>query len=453
MLHYPISVTLDTNIFFANHYDFGENSTLKLLIKYVKDGKIKVVLSNIVVREATNQVAKQASGLCGIARSLRGDAIKLSTEHFISYIGLGRLLELPDKRQAKEKSIELLNNYIKDINAEILGLDLIDLNSIVDDYFAIKPPFQEGEKKRKEFPDAFIANQIRKRFGDNEAVFIISDDNGFKAACGESSNHIFLGSLGELYNEINKQDDAYKETIDILRDIDDVICDNIGEYISLNENITVFGSSVDKDGIVEGHDYTEVIIDEIGTTSFRMHSVDDLSEDSSIITLWGKANIVVDCYYEDYDNSPWDPENKEYIYTETVKIKEHHHSKFVCRIKLNRKTKEVVIMPFNVILGGDTRVKRERIKNDYSEELHDMDRESLGFISLQGYDDYLEEALSDSKMQAEVIERFEKINSIYRKFEEYSTAYDSLIEKLNDPSCDEEFINILIKTCNISCTY
>lgn len=448
MLHYPINVTLDTNIFFANHYDFGENSTLKLLIKYVKDGKIKVVLSNIVVREATNQVAKQASGLCGIARSFRGDAIKLSTEHFISYIGLGRLLELPDKRQAKEKSIELLNNYIKDINAEILGLDLIDLNSIVDDYFAIKPPFQEGEKKRKEFPDAFIANQIRKRFGDNEAVFIISDDNGFKAACGESSNHIFLGSLGELYNKINKQDDAYKETIDILRDIDDVICDNIGEYISLNENITVFGSSVDKDGIVEGYDYTEVIIDEIGTTSFRMHSVDDLSEDSSIITLWGKANIVVDCYYEDYDNSPWDPENKEYIYTETVKIKEHHHSKFVCRIKLNRKTKEVMIMPFNVILGGDTRVKRERIKNDYSEELHDMDRESLGFISLQGYDDYLEEALSDSKMQAEVIDKFEKINSIYRKFEEYSTAYDSLIEKLNDPSCDEEFINILIKTCS-----
>ena len=105
-------------------------------------------------------------------------------------------------------------------------------------------------------------------------------------------------------------------------------------------------------------------------------------------------------------------------------------------------------MPFNVILGGDTRVKRERIKNDYSEELHDMDRESLGFISLEGYDDYLEEALSDSKMQEEVIERFEKINSIYRKFEEYSTAYDSLIEKLNDPSCDEEFINILIKTCN-----
>jgi hypothetical protein len=173
-----------------------------------------------------------------------------------------------------------------------------------------------------------------------------------------------------------------------------------------------------------------------------------LSEDSSIITLWGKANIVVDCYYEDYDNSPWDPENKEYIYTETVKIKEHHHSKFVCRIKLNRKTKEVVIMPFNVILGGDTRVKRERIKNDYSEELHDMDRESLGFISLDGYDDYLEEALSDSKMQEEVIERFKKINSIYREFEEYSAAYDSLTEKLNDPSCDEEFINILIKTCN-----
>ena len=448
MLHYPINVTLDTNIFFANNYDFSENSTLKLMIKYVKDGKIKVVLSNIVVREAKNQITEKASNLCGFARRLRNEAKKSSTEHFISYVGLERLLEIPDKTHATQKSIELLNNFIKDINAEILELDLIDLNGIVDDYFTIKPPFQTGEKKRKEFPDAFIANQIRKRFGDSESVFIISADNGFKAACGESSNHIFLGSLGELYNEINKQDDAYKETVDILRDIDDAICDNISEYILLNENISVFGSSVDRDGVVEGHDYSEVIIDEIGATSFRMHTVDELSEDTSIITLWGKANIVVDCYYEDYDNSPWDPENKEYIYTETVKVKEHHHGKFVCRIKLNRKTKEIEIMPFNVILGGDTRVKREKIENDYSEELHDVDRESLGFISLERYDDYLEESFSDSKMQEEFIKRLEKINSIYRKFEEFSTVYDSLIEKLNEPSCDEEFINNLVTICS-----
>ena len=105
-------------------------------------------------------------------------------------------------------------------------------------------------------------------------------------------------------------------------------------------------------------------------------------------------------------------------------------------------------MPFNVILGGDTRVKREKIENDYSEELHDVDRESLGFISLERYDDYLEESFSDSKMQEEFIKRFEKINSIYRKFEEFSTVYDSLIEKLNEPSCDEEFINNLVTICS-----
>lgn len=88
---------------------------------------------------------------------------------------------------------------------EILGIDLINLESIIDDYFEINPPFEDGEKKRKEFPDAFIANQIRKRFGEAENVAIVSNDNGFKKACKEAPNHFFFGSLGALFDTINKE--------------------------------------------------------------------------------------------------------------------------------------------------------------------------------------------------------------------------------------------------------
>ena len=50
MLKYPLAVTIDTNVFDAAKYDFSENSTLHLLENYVKSGKVKVVLSNIVIR-------------------------------------------------------------------------------------------------------------------------------------------------------------------------------------------------------------------------------------------------------------------------------------------------------------------------------------------------------------------------------------------------------------------
>lgn len=41
------------------------------------------------------------------------------------------------------------------------------------------PPFENSEKKKSEFPDAFIAQQIRKRFGETEEVVIVSNDKGF----------------------------------------------------------------------------------------------------------------------------------------------------------------------------------------------------------------------------------------------------------------------------------
>lgn len=47
------------------------------------------------------------------------------------------------------KSEELFDNFLTDINAEILGIDLINLESIIDDYFEINPPFEDGEKAKR----------------------------------------------------------------------------------------------------------------------------------------------------------------------------------------------------------------------------------------------------------------------------------------------------------------
>ena len=116
MFKYPIAVTIDTNIFDSAKYDLSENSTLQLLKKYVNDGKIKVVLSDIVVRESKKHLAKQANKVCGIARKLRAEVLRESTEHFVNYIGLDRLLEIDkDKSVFIRKSEELFENFIKEI--------------------------------------------------------------------------------------------------------------------------------------------------------------------------------------------------------------------------------------------------------------------------------------------------------------------------------------------------
>ena len=438
MFKYPLAVTIDTNILDAAKYDLGDGSTLQLLKNYVDDGIIKVVLSNIVVRESKKHLAKQVNKACGIARKLRAEVLQESTEYLINYVGLSRLLEISkDKDALIQKSEELFDNFLTDINAEILGIDLINLESIIDDYFEINPPFEDGEKKRKEFPDAFIANQIRKRFGEAEDVAIVSNDNGFKKACKEAPNHFFFGSLGALFDAINKEkEEAYAETINVIKELQFRIAPTLIEYIKSNENIEVRGLSYDKDGVETGFDYDESYLHNVSNIAFRVDSVDEMTDKYSKVTLLCKADISADCYYEDYANAPWDSETKEYVFVETIKMREEHTSRFECRIEVDRETKSYKIFPFTIILDDDSRKDRYELEKqsvvNYEQEIQDMDRVQLGFTPLGSYESYLEEALPDSELSNEIIERFEKINQLHCKFEDHSIIYDSLLEKLDN---------------------
>lgn len=133
MFKYPLAVTIDTNILDAAKYDLSDGSTLQLLKNYVDDGIIKVVLSDIVVRESKKHLAKQVKKVCGIARKLRTEVLQESTEHLVNYVGLSRLLEISKGKDALiQKSEEPFDDFLSDINAKILGTDLINLESIVE---------------------------------------------------------------------------------------------------------------------------------------------------------------------------------------------------------------------------------------------------------------------------------------------------------------------------------
>lgn len=354
-----------------------------------------------------------------------------------------------------EKSKALFEKFIHDIDAEILGSDLIRLDEIIDDYFEIKPPFEANEKKRKEFPDAFIACQIRERFGKDEVVAIVSNDKGFKRACQQTPNHLFFDSLGQLYDKINKEETAYSETISLIKELQASICSAIMEYVQKNESIEVRGLSYDKDGVVTGFDYDEFHLYSISDTSVKVHSVDELSDESSIVTLLCETEISVTCSYKDYDNALWDSEAKDYIFVETIKMRENHNARFACRIELNRDAKSFKIIPFTVILGGDSRNNRYQVEKwldiDYEQEIYDMDRKYLGFTPLGDYESYLEESLLESKMSADIVAQFEKLSRLYRSFGNLSNSFDSLLEAFENAETAKSIIKLVAEDlCSFS---
>ena len=448
MIKYPIYVTLDTNILDAANFDFNEKSTLQLLVNYVKKGKVKVVLSNIVVKEAEKHIAKRGVCVCSLMRKLRADALKTATDYQIKQLGLGHILELStDKAAISQKSIDLLHKYIADLDAEILDTSKIDLDAIIDDYFEIRAPFQIGEKKRKEFPDAFIANQIRERFGHEEMVAIISIDKGFKEACQSWDNHLFFSSLGDLYGEMNKQEEFYAATKDFVIEQKSDIESYLAQYIKNNVEINVIGLSYDRKGVTEGYDYSETYLNSLSDVTIGIHSVDEIDDNKSIVTLKCKSSFSMDCFYEDYENALWDSEEKEYVYVDTIEIREEHKAKFACRIEINRTENTFEVLPIKIILGADSRKERYEIETDseydYEQEIEDMNRESVGLNPLGDYETYLEEDLVDSKMSKDIIERFNCINELYKEYEEILSIYDSLLKLFLDKENIKSIIRII----------
>lgn len=445
MFNYPINVTIDTNVFDATKYNLGDNSNLRLLVKYVQEKKINLVLSDIVIREVKKHIKDQIENICAIEKKLRKEVLKKSSEHFINYIGLSRVLENTDDRQLFiDKGIELFDKFLSDTNAEILNTDLIKVEKIIDDYFELRPPFENKAEKKNEFPDAFIVSQIRNKFDSYDYVAVISNDNGFKKAFEEANNYHFYCDLRELYNAINKEEEAtYQETLDVVEKLQYSIIRKIVWNIENCDDIDVRGMSYDKDGVFEGFDYTDVEIHDIADASFNIHTVDELTDEISKLTLVFNANISVDCTYEDYDNAMWDSEEGEYIFVEDITIREEHNACLAVRIEVNRISGDFTVYPFNVILGGDSR-KRYRLDEyqdmNSEQEIANMYRQDVGLQSLGNYEYYLERKLPESEFYVKIIESFKKMNQLYTMYEEFSIVYDELLAALNNKNIAQNLI-------------
>ncbi len=447
MIKYPLNVTIDSNIFDENNYDLGEDSTLFHLINYVEKGKIKVFMSNIVVNEISKHIKNKAYEVATIVNNSRKDAIKNHPESFIKSVGMEYILAKANRKEMAQKANLILNEFLQKLDIEILDNSAVNVEEIFNDYFNYNPPFENNGKKRKEFPDAFIAAQIRLRFSDNEELAIISADKGFKQACGTQSGYMFFDSLGDLYDTLSKEEQDYTESIESIKKLNDSICKKIKDIILENDCVNVIGISCDRDGIEYGYDYSETYIDKVSNVSIRIHTIDEINEEHVFATLICTADIDVDCYYEDYDNAVWDSESKSYFYLDTKQNKEIHKARFGVRLDLDKGADDFELSKFTVILNQDSRKSIFDITEykDYEQYIMDMDRESAGLVAMKEYDNYLEEKLSDSKMKEDIVNEFEIINTILSSFEDISIIYDEIIEKIKESSNDAKkiLLNIL----------
>lgn len=438
MIKYPLSVTIDTNIFDECKYDFDTNSTLTHLKNYVDKGKIKLYISNIVAGEMSRHIKNRAYNIATAVNNTRKVLRKNESDNLLEKVGMELFLKKVNREELAKKAADSLDNFLKGLNIEYLDSEGVDIEGIFNDYFNYQAPFEDNDKKRKEFPDAFIAAQIKLRFDKDEELAIISKDVGFKNACGNNPKYMFFNSLGDLYDRLSKEEKDYDESRKYIYKSSEAICDKITEIIKDNDCVEVIGVSVDNDGIEYGYDYDEYYVNKVNNLSFRIRSIDEIEEGHIYATLLCSADISVDCFYDDYDNAIWDHETGSYLFLQNKHNLEKHKPKFKAVLDFDKNSNLIKVTAMKVVLGGDSRKTVECCDDSYDADLYylDMDRKSAGLRGLSEYETYLKEDFFNSDMQRELSSDFDEINYIMRKFEDICYTYDGIIDLLNDLDYD-----------------
>lgn len=372
MLNYPISVFIDTNIFISAKYDISEGSVLRLLEKYSRDNKVTLYTSNIVINEIEQHIRSDISAIYNNYKSAERDARKLASLSLLGATGLRQCFELPRKEEIVESAITSFMKFISELAVTILNNDGVEVNGIVNDYFLHRPPFENNEKKKHEFPDAIMISKLKKEFSAENPAYIITGDKGFKKAFNETDGFVCFDSLSVMYDQINNQEALYE---DIRRYfLTEIVQESITQKVKASiiySSIEINGMDCDRKGYCEGFEYIETSVIDVSDISLEFGAVIDINEAYVLILVMCRAEITAICTYEDYDNAIWDSEEGEYIFLEEVTTEEIHQVEFECTIKYSTKSlqekQEIDIQDviYDIELDQETRISRKFAqKND-----------------------------------------------------------------------------------------
>lgn len=64
---------------------------------------------------------------------------------------MGVYVQIPDKDTIHKNAKDIFAKFLEDCKVERLDTASINLEEIMEDYFAVRPPFENSEKKEKNF--------------------------------------------------------------------------------------------------------------------------------------------------------------------------------------------------------------------------------------------------------------------------------------------------------------
>lgn len=253
-------ICIDTQVFIKHGLNFNDIALDS--IKQFKNTDIQICITDIIYQEVKSHLKDK---LMETILDLKKSAEKYQNKWGSKSLDVSAINDLDRAQNFDLISRQILDEFIEKSDILILPTDKVNVNFVFHKYFCAEPPFEAGNKKKHEFPDAFSLETIEEYSKNNGQAIILSEDNGWKIFANSSENLYSFDDLAELLN-------IFQHHPEIITKIAQNIMQfsrNDKIYEDILKEVNEFLWNVSLDGSADYHLDLELLTIEVDTLSFE----------------------------------------------------------------------------------------------------------------------------------------------------------------------------------------
>lgn len=318
-------IFIDTSAYENKNYQFTQHA-LKQLRDYLESDKLHLLTTQITNNEVKAHLKEKSEESARLIKRIQKDAMFLRNTPQLPCHGIFERVSWEDIYSISHEQFE---EFLNKAGAEIVSIDKVDATKVFDSYFSSTAPFG-GANKKSEFPDAFVLeaiDQISKERGHH--LYVISSDGDMKRFAESRENMIHLNKVDELLDLIARKEDELKKPVEyadsIFEQLEEQIIQRANEIISSSEFYSDFANEFDD----------EIYKVEIETLNIKHKNIISVSEENVEYEVDFEVNVKAHYSIADYERSPWDPEDRVYMFVLKNEIVRSHKEVFSAYIYID----------------------------------------------------------------------------------------------------------------------
>ncbi|MGO4893567.1 PIN domain-containing protein [Flavobacterium sp. W21_SRS_FM6] len=355
-------IFLDTSAYESKNFQFSDHA-LGTLCDFLESERLHLLITQITINEIKAHLLSKSEESAKAIKKVQKEAMFLRNTPNLACHGIFDKVNVEEIYKIVLQSFE---EFLDKSSAEIVDINNVDVSIVFDKYFKSEPPFG-GANKKSEFPDAFVLEALCKVSKDRgHTLYVISNDGDMEKYASTLDNMIHLNKVDDLLDLVVRKEEELTKPVkfadSIFEQLEISLINSAKKIISESEFYSDEANELDDE-------IYQIDIESVCISNKKMISVSDEHVEYEIdfeVTLIAHYSIA------DYDRSPWDPEDKVYM--------------FVLHNLIVKKHREVFSAYVNIDYIDGIRANAQVTEFDFSESAFELNENSSELISMKSLD-------------------------------------------------------------------